>query len=113
VIVTPGTKVVLDDNSTSFAPSGDHASLVGTASGLVFERGTSYVALAEDAPERYDTCSDLDYPEPTDKPIAWNRLTAGSMLCVRTTYSETTKSLITVVGRSGRSATLKIITWND
>jgi hypothetical protein len=55
----------------------------------------------------------LDYPEPTGKPIAWNRLTIGSMLCVRTTYLETTKSLITVVDRSGRSTTLEIITWND
>jgi hypothetical protein len=32
---------------------------------------------------------------------------------VRTTNSETTKSLITVVDRSERSATLQIITWND
>jgi hypothetical protein len=113
VVVTPGTKVVLDNGGTSFAPSDDHASLVGTASGLLLQRGTSHVALAPNAPERYDTCSALDYPEPTDKPIAWNQLTLGSSLCVRTTYLETTKSLITVVDRSGRSATLKIITWND
>ena len=64
-------------------------------------------------PDRYDTCSALKYPEPTEKPIAWNRLTIGSMLCVRATHLETTKSLITVVDRSGRSATLRIITWND
>jgi hypothetical protein len=113
VVVTPGTKVVLDAEGKSFAPSDDHASLVGTESGLLLQRGTSHVALAEGPPERYDTCSALDYPEPTDKPIAWNRLTIGSALCVRTTYFETTKSLITVVDRSGRSATLKIITWDD
>jgi hypothetical protein len=40
-------------------------------------------------------------------------LTVGSKLCVRTTSLETTKSLITVVDRTGRSATLQIITWND
>jgi hypothetical protein len=112
VAVKPGTRVVLDEGR-SFAASDDHASLAGTESGLRLEPGTSYVALAEPAPERYDTCSALDYREPADKPIAWNRLTIGSMLCVRTTYSETTKSLITVVDRSGRSATLQIITWND
>jgi hypothetical protein len=113
VVVQPGTKVVLDAEGTSFAPTDDHASLVGTESGLLFEDGTSYVTVAQQAPELYDTCSALDYPEPTDKPIPWNRLTIGSMLCVSTTYLETTKSLITVVDRSGRSATLKIITWND
>ena len=105
VVITPGTKIVLDTEGTSFAPSDDHASLVGTESGLLFEDGTSHVAVAQQAPERYDTCSTLDYPEPTGKPIAWNRLTIGSMLCVRTTYLATTTSLITVVERSGRSAT--------
>ena len=113
LVVKPGTRVVLDDEGRSFRPADDHASLVGTESGLRLEPGTSYVALAQPAPERYDTCSALDYQEPADKPIAWNRLTIGSILCVRTTYLETTKSLITVVDRSGRSATLKIITWND
>ena len=113
VVITPGTKIVLDTEGTSFAPSDDHASLVGTESGLLFEDGTSHVAVAQQAPERWDTCSTLDYPEPTGKPIAWNRLTIGSMLCVRTTYLATTKSLITVVDRSGRSATLEITTWND
>jgi hypothetical protein len=113
VVVTPGTKVVLDEEGTSFAPRDDHASLVGTESGISFEGDTSYVALAQDAAEGYKACSALDYPGGTGKPIAWNRLTIGSMLCVRTTHVETTKSLITVVERSGRSATLKIITWND
>jgi hypothetical protein len=113
VVVKPGTRVVLDNESTTFSPSDDHASLVGKESGIALERGTSYVALPGPSAERYDTCSALDYPETTDKPIAWNRLTIGSMLCVRTTYLETTKSLITVVDRSGRSATLQIITWND
>ena len=113
VVVTPGTKVVLDKKGTSFASSDDHATLVATDSGLVLEPGTSYVALGQKAPERYDTCSALAYPEPADKPIAWNRLTIGSSLCVRTTSAETTKSLITVIDRSGRSATLQIITWND
>jgi hypothetical protein len=113
VVVTPGTKVVLNEDGTSFAPRDDHASLVGTESGISFQDGTSYVALAQPAPERYDTCSASDYPAETGKPIAWNRLTIGSMLCVRATDVETTKSLITVVDRSGRSATLKIITWND
>jgi hypothetical protein len=55
----------------------------------------------------------LDYPARKNKAIAWSRLTIGSMLCVQTAYAETTKSLITVVDRSGRSATLKITTWND
>ncbi len=113
VVVEPGTRVALDEEGTSFTSSGDHASMVGTEAGLLFEPGTSYVALAEPAPERYDTCSALDYPEPTGKPIPWNQLTVGSMLCVRTTSSETTKSLITVVDRTGRSATLQITTWND
>jgi hypothetical protein len=113
VVVKPGTRVVLDNESTSFSPNDEHASLVGKESGILLERGTSYVALPGPSPERYDTCSALDYPETTDNPIAWNRLTIGSMLCVRTTYLETTKSLITVVDRSGRSATLQIITWND
>jgi hypothetical protein len=113
VVVTPGTKVVLDNPGTSFSSSDDHASLIGTKSGLLFQGRTSYVALPQQAPGRYDTCSALDYPERTDKPIAWNRLTIGSMLCVRTAYAETTKSLITVVDRSGRSTTLKITTWND
>ena len=113
VVVKPGARVALDNDGTSFAPSDDHASLVGTKSGLVLERGTSYVALPRPFPDRYDTCSALKYPEPTEKPIAWNRLTIGSMLCVRATDLETTKSLITVVDRSGRSATLRIITWND
>jgi hypothetical protein len=113
VVVTPGTKVVLDDEGSSFAPRDAHASLVGTEAGLLLAPGTSYVALDQHAPERYDTCSALNYPEPTDQPIAWNQLTIGSMLCVRATYVETTKSLITVVNRSGRSATLEIITWND
>jgi hypothetical protein len=113
VVVEPGAKVALDNEGTSFAPRDDHASLVGTKSGLVPERGTSYVALPRPSPDRYDTCSALDYPEQTGKPIAWNRLTIGSMLCVKATYLETTKSLITVVDRSGRSATLQIITWND
>ena len=70
----------------------DHASMVGTEAGLRFEPGASYVALAQPAPERFDTCSALDYPEPTGKPIPWNRLTVGSMLCVRTTSLETTMS---------------------
>ena len=113
VVVKPGTGVVLDEAGPSLAASTDDASLVGTESGLLMEHGTSYVALAQQAPERYDTCSALNYQEPTGKPIPWNRLTAGSMLCVRTSYLETTKSLITVVDRSGRSATLKIITWDD
>jgi hypothetical protein len=113
VVVKPGARIALDNDGRSFAPSDDHASLVGTKSGLVLERGTSYVALPRPSPDRYDTCSALKYPEPTEKPIAWNRLTIGSMLCVRATYLETTKSLITVVDRSDRSATLQIITWND
>jgi hypothetical protein len=113
VVVTPGTKVVLDNPGTSFSSSDDHASLVGTESGLLFQGRTSYVALAQQAPERYDTCSALDYPARKNKAIAWSRLTIGSMLCVQTAYAETTKSLITVVDRSGRSATLKITTWND
>jgi hypothetical protein len=113
VVVKPGTRVALDEEGTSFTPSGNHASLVGTESGLRLEDGTSYVRLDQPAPERYDTCSALNYPESTDKPIPWNRLTIGSTLCVRTTELETTKSLITVVDRSGRSATLQIITWND
>ena len=113
LVVKPGTRVALDEEGTSFTPSGDHASLVGTESGLRLERGTSYVRLDQRAPERYDTCSALNYPEPMDKPIPWNRLTIGSTLCVRTTELETTKSLITVIDRSGRSATLQIITWND
>jgi hypothetical protein len=113
VVVKPGARVVLDNESSSFSPNDGHASLVGKESGLLLERGTSYVALPRSAPERYDTCSALDYPETTGKPIAWSRLTIGSMLCVRTTDLETTKSLITVVDRSGRSATLQIITWND
>jgi len=113
VVVTPGTKVVLDDEGSSFAPRDAHASFVGTEAGLLLAPDASYVALDQHAPERYDTCSALNYPEPTDQPIAWNRLTIGSMLCVRATHVETTKSLITVVNRSGRSATLEIITWND
>jgi hypothetical protein len=113
VVVEPGTKVALDEEGTSFRPSGDHASMAGTEAGLLFEPGTSYVALAQPAPERYDTCSGLDYPEATGKPIPWNRLTVGSMLCVKTTSLETTTSLITVVARTGRSATLRITTWND
>jgi hypothetical protein len=113
VVVKPGARVALDEEGTSFTPSGNHASLVGTESGLRLEDGTSYVRLDQPAPERYDTCSALHYPEPTDKPIPWNRLTIGSTLCVRTTELDTTKSLITVVDRSGRSATLQIITWND
>ena len=113
VVVKPGARVALDNDGSSFEPRDDHASLVGTKSGLLLERGASYVALPRPAPNRYDTCSALDYPEPTEKPIAWNRLTIGSMLCVRATDVETTKSLITVVDRSGRSATLRIITWND
>jgi hypothetical protein len=113
VVVEPGTRVALDEEGASFKPSGDHASMVGTQAGLRFEPGTSYVAPAQPAPERYDTCSTLGYPEPTGKPIPWNRLTVGSMLCVRTTSLETTTSLITVVARTGRSATLRITTWND
>jgi hypothetical protein len=113
VVVQPGTRVVLDEAGTSFEASPDHASLVGTQSGLLMEHGTRYVALPQQVPERYDSCSALNYSEPTGKPIPWNRLTAGSMLCVSTSYLETTKSLITVVDRSGRSATLKITTWND
>ena len=113
VVVEPGTRVALDEEGTSFTPSGDHASMAGTEAGLRFEPGTSYVALAQPAPERYETCSALDYPEATGKPIPWNRLTVGSMLCVRTTSLEKTTSLITVVDRTGRSATLKITTWND
>jgi hypothetical protein len=113
VVVKPGSRLALDESGTSFVASTDDASLVGTESGLLMEHGTTYVALAQQAPERYDTCSALNYPEPTDEPIPWSRLTAGSMLCVKTSYLETTKSLITVVDRSGRSATLKIITWDD
>jgi hypothetical protein len=113
VVVTPGTKVDLDEEGTSFASREDHASLVGTESGISFQDGTSYVALAQDTAEGYEACSALDYPGDAGKPIAWSGLTIGSMLCVRTTYVETTTSLITVVERSGRSATLKIITWND
>jgi hypothetical protein len=113
VVVKPGTRVALDNDGSSFEPSDDHASLVGTKSGVLLERGTSYVALPRPSPSRYDTCSALDYPKSSEKPIAWNRLTIGSMLCVRATDVETTKSLITVVDRSGRSATLRIITWND
>jgi hypothetical protein len=112
VVITPGTKVVLEAEGTPSAPSDDHASLTGTESGVLV-KGGAYVALAQGVSERYETCSAVDYPEPTDKPITWNRLTIGSMLCVRTTDVETTKSLITVVDRSGRSATLKIITWNS
>ena len=113
VVVEPGTRVALDEAGTSFAPSGDHASMIGTEVGLVFQRGSSYVILAQPASEHYDTCSALDYPPKAGKPITWNRLTVGSMLCVRTTSLETTTSLITVVNRTGRSATLRIITWND
>jgi hypothetical protein len=113
VVVEPDTRVALDEEGTSFTPSGDHASMVGTEAGLLFEPGTSYVALAQPAPERYDTCSALDYPEATGKPIPWNRLTVGSMLCVKTTSLETTTSLITVIDRTGRSAALRITTWND
>jgi hypothetical protein len=113
VVIEPGTRVALDEEGASFTPSSDHASMVGTEAGLLFEPGTSYVALAQPAPERYDTCSALNYPETTGKPIPWNRLTVGSMLCVRTTSLETTTSLITVVDRTGRSATLRITTWND
>jgi hypothetical protein len=113
VVVEPGTKIALDEEGTSFTPSGDHASMVGTEAGLRLEPGTSYVALPQPAPERYDTCSSLDYQEAGGKPIPWNRMTVGSMLCVRTTSSETTTSLITVVDRTGRSATLRITTWND
>jgi hypothetical protein len=113
VDVEPGTRVALGEEGASFAPSGDDASMAGSAAGLLFERDTSYVALAQPAPERYDTCSALNYPEATGKPIPWNRLTVGSMLCVRTTSSKTTTSLITVVDRTGRSATLRITTWND
>jgi hypothetical protein len=113
VVVEPGTRVALDEEGTSFTPSGDHASMVGTEAGLLFEPGTSYVALAQPAPERYDTCSALDYPKATGKPIPWSRLTVGSMLCVKTTSLETTTSLISVVDRTGRSATLRITTWND
>jgi hypothetical protein len=113
VVVKPGTHVILNEPGPSFAASTGDASLRGTESGLLLENGTTYVALAQQAPERYDTCSALNYPEPTGKSIPWNRLNAGSMLCVRTSYVETTKSLITVVDRSGRSATLQIITWDD
>jgi hypothetical protein len=113
VVLEPGTRVALDEEGTSFTPSGDHTSIVGTEAGLLFEPGTSYVALAESAPERYETCSALAYPEPTGKPIPWNQLTVGSMLCVRTTSLETTKSLISVIDRTGRSATLRITTWSD
>jgi hypothetical protein len=113
VVVKPGTPVVLEEQGGSFAPSSGEASLRGTESGLRLENGTTYVALAQQAPERYDTCSALNYPEPTGKSIPWNRLNAGSMLCVRTSHLETTKSLITVLDRSGRSATLQIITWDD
>ena len=113
VVVEPGTKIALDEQGTSFTPSGDHASMVGTQAGLRLEPGTSYVALPQAAPERYDSCSSLNYQEAAGKPIPWNRLTVGSMLCVRTTSSETTTSLITVVDRTGRSATLRITTWND
>jgi hypothetical protein len=113
VVVKPGTHVVLNEQGPSFAAGTGNASLRGTESGLLLESGTTYVALAQQAPERYDTCSALNYPEPTGKSIPWNRLDAGSMLCVRTSYEGTTKSLITVVDRSGRSATLQIITWDD
>ena len=113
VVARPGTRIVLDEGGTSFTPATNHASLVGTQSGLAPEPGTSYVALAQPAPERYDACSSLTYPEGAGKPIPWSRLTVGAMLCVRTTASHPTKSLITVVDRSGRSATLKIITWKD
>lgn len=113
VVAKPGTRIVLDEEGTSFTPAANHASLVGTQSGLAPQPGTSYVALAQPAPERYDTCSSLTYPEWTGKPIPWSRLTVGSMLCVRTTASHPTTGLITVVDRSGRSATLKIITWKD
>jgi hypothetical protein len=113
VVVKPGTHVVLDEQGNSFATSSGNASLRATDSGLLMESGTNYVALPQKAPERYDTCSALNYPESTGKPIPWNRLNAGSMFCVRTSYAETTKSLITVVDRSGRSVTLQITTWDD
>jgi hypothetical protein len=113
VVVKPGARVALGKESTSFSPSDGHASLVGKESGLLLEPGTSYVALPRLSPERYDTCSALDYPEATGKPIPWNRLTVGSMLCVKTTSLETTTSLITVIDRTGRSAALRITTWND
>jgi hypothetical protein len=113
VVVRPGTKVALDEEGTSYTPSTDDASLASTESGLLMKHGTTYVALEPGAPETYDTCSGLNYPEPTGKQIPWNRLTVGSMLCVRTSYLETTTSLITVVDRSGRSVTLQIVTWND
>jgi hypothetical protein len=113
VVVKPGTGVVLDEAGTSFDEHPDHASLVGTESGLLPERGTTYVALSQQEPERYDTCSALNYPEPAGKPIPWKRLTVGSMLCVKASYLATTTSLITVVDRSGRSATLRITTWDD
>ena len=113
VVVEPGTKVALDEEGTSFTPAGDNASMAGTEAGLLFAPGTSYVALTQPGPERYDTCSGLDYPEATGKPIPWNRLTVGSILCVKTTSLETTTSLITIVDRTGRSATLRVTTWND
>ena len=113
VVVRPGTKVALDEESTSYTPSTEDASLAATESGLLMKHGSAYVAPAQGAPETYDTCSRLNYPAPTGKPIPWNRLTVGSMLCVRTSYLETTTSLITVVDRSGRSVTLQIVTWND
>lgn len=113
VVAKPGTRIVLDEEGKSFTPGTNHASLVGTQSGLVPGPGTSYVALAQPAPERHDACSSLTYSKGAGKPIPWSRLTVGSMLCVKTTASLPTKSLITVVDRSGRSATLKIITWKD
>jgi hypothetical protein len=113
VVAKRGTRIVLDEEGTSFTPGTNHASLVGTQSGLLPEPGTSYVALAQPVPERQDACSSLTYSEGAGKPIPWSRLTVGSMLCVKTTASLPTKSLITVVDRSGRSATLKIITWKD
>jgi hypothetical protein len=113
VVFKPGTRAVLDSEGTSFAPSDDHASLVGTDSGIRLDSGTSHVALTPPAPERYDTCSALNYPEETGKTIPWNELTVGSMQCLRTASSDTTTSLIKVVDRTGSSATLEITTWND
>jgi hypothetical protein len=63
VVAKPGTRIVLDDEGTSFTPGTNHASLVGTQSGLLPEPGTSYVALAQPVPERHDACSSLTYSE--------------------------------------------------
>jgi hypothetical protein len=44
--------------------------------------GSTYVALAQGAPETYDTCSGTELPRSNGQANPWNRWTVGSMLCV-------------------------------